>query len=340
MTSSGDLTAVKLVSEFSDHLFQIFSDVRPKKIIETGTYHGTGTTSIIASVIRRLDIHNATFYTIEVNPHNCAIALNNLKDNGLVNLVSIVNGLSIPRHLLPTMTEIEDTYVKQIDHPKIYVDHHAFERAIRYYKETDWKDVPEDLIGKCLKEFNYKPDFVLLDSGGHLGNIEFNYLINRLKGECVIALDDTNHVKHYRSLIQIQNDSRFQTIVSSKERTGYCIARFKPAFKNRGLGEKESISRGEKLFSMGKTAEAIQCFRKVLITDPFNVDALNNLGVIAFQLNDVDMAEKLLTAAIRQDPENHDTVNNLARLYQSKGEFQKAWLLFNNLTSGNEMSRP
>ncbi|GAH97755.1 unnamed protein product, partial [marine sediment metagenome] len=51
---------------------------------------------------------------------------------------------------------------------------------------------------------------------------------DNLQGECHIALDDIYHVKHHRSFKQIQEDDRFELIVHSEEKFGFCIAKFTP----------------------------------------------------------------------------------------------------------------
>ncbi|MCD6153554.1 MAG: tetratricopeptide repeat protein, partial [Syntrophobacterales bacterium] len=218
--------------EFSSRIQSFFKEKQPKKIIETGTYLGNGTTSIIAASLQQFGIEDSKFYTIEVNPKYYHTALNNLRNNGLLKYVSPLNGLSVPRKILPTLKEINEQCVKNIEFDDIFVDHQENERALLYYQETNFENLKDDLLGECLKKFDYRPDFVLLDSGGHMGNIEFNYLISQLRGECYIALDDIYHIKHHKSFLQIQRDPRFELIASSKEKFGFCIAKFAPEQKN------------------------------------------------------------------------------------------------------------
>lgn len=235
-----DGTNISAESEFSATIETLFKEHRPNKIIETGTYLGDGTTKVIASLLCQLGIDNATFYSIEVNPENFRIASANLIRKNLNAYVKLLNGLSIPRNLLPTIQEIKETYVNNIEFDDIFVDHKETERALLYYNETHFEDLQDDLIGKCLREFDYCPDFVLLDSAGHMGNIEFNYLISMLKGECHIALDDIYHIKHHKSFLQLQRDSRFTLLTSSSEKFGFCIAKFSPA-QNAYRGKQENV---------------------------------------------------------------------------------------------------
>jgi glycosyltransferase involved in cell wall biosynthesis/ADP-heptose:LPS heptosyltransferase/SAM-dependent methyltransferase/predicted O-methyltransferase YrrM len=222
------LAKVGTNSEFAENIDKIIADVRPLKIIETGTYLGTGTTQVIAKALQENNLVNSKFYSIEVNPNNYKHATANLRESRLLDFVEILNGLSIPRNMLPTIEEIENKCVKNVEFDDIFVDHKEHERALLYYRETNFDSLPDDLLEKCLEKFDYRPDFVLLDSGGHIGNIEFNYLISHIKGNCYIALDDIYHIKHHKSFLQMQNDARFTVIVSSDEKFGFCIAKFTP----------------------------------------------------------------------------------------------------------------
>lgn len=224
--SSADLTPVQTQSHFSRCIHDAFARFRPKRILETGTYFGTGTTMILASAIRATRLSDAIFYSIEVDPAHVRRASENLSRAGY--RVSILNGLSVPRRLLPTVEQIERLFVRSVVADGIVVDHEEADRAGLYHRETDFPELPDDLLGKVLAEFEYRPDFVLLDSGGHMGHVEFRYLIDKLRGPCILALDDIHHVKHYRSFRDLSADDRFDLIAASEEKFGFCLARFSP----------------------------------------------------------------------------------------------------------------
>ena len=231
-----DLTEISKGSAFSNNITDIFNKFKPSKIIETGTYLGTGTTAIIAEALRNLSIKDAKFYSIEVNPENYLEAKKNLTERGLIGYVNLLNGVSIPRTLLPSIEDIESTTVNSVQYDDIFVDHKETERTVLYFSETNFPDVRDDLLGEKLREFNYKPDFILLDSAGSMGFIEFRYLVNKLKGDCIIALDDIYHIKHHKSFRFMQSDPRFRILGSSKEKFGFCIAEFSysPVHENAG----------------------------------------------------------------------------------------------------------
>lgn len=229
--SDKSLTQIDSISEFAKQITKVIADIKPSKIIETGTFHGTGTTKIIGNAVKTQGLINTKFYSIEVNINNYKEAQKNIAKSGLGDYVTLLNGLSLPRNFLPTIEDIEKRTVKNIEFDEVFVDHREGDRARMYYNETDFADVEDSLLEQCLISFDYEPDFVLLDSGGHIGNIEFNYLLERLNKECIIALDDVNHIKHKKSLMQMMSDSRFKIIIKSDEKFGFCIAKFTPDSK-------------------------------------------------------------------------------------------------------------
>jgi hypothetical protein len=153
--------------------------------------------------------------------------------------VKLLNGLSVPRSQLPKRQDIEQRLVKHVLADQLVVDHEPESRVELYYRETDFPHVPDDTLGLVLDEFGGRADFVLLDSGGHMGFAEFQYLISRLRGPCWIALDDIYHVKHHESFVQIQSDPRFRINTVSREKFGFVIARFDP---HAGQGRRESAA--------------------------------------------------------------------------------------------------
>lgn len=224
--SAKDLTLIETQSQFARSIGDLFSRIRPSRIVETGTYFGTGTTTIIASTLRDLGIDDARFVSIEVNPRHLQRARANLEKAGLS--VELLHGLTVPRALLPSRQTIEQELVQNVIAPGLFVDHEELDRARLYFSETDFPGLPDDLLGQVLRQFDYRPDFVLLDSGGHVGYVEFRYLIEQLRGPCYLALDDIYHVKHHRSFGDVRTDRRFEVVAASEEKFGFCIARFQP----------------------------------------------------------------------------------------------------------------
>jgi ADP-heptose:LPS heptosyltransferase/peptidoglycan/xylan/chitin deacetylase (PgdA/CDA1 family)/predicted O-methyltransferase YrrM len=223
-----DLTQIQEGSGFEASLRELVLSTKPRTIIETGTYLGNGTTRIVATALRDAGLIGTTFYSIECNPVHHRQAYLNLDQAGLLPFVKPLLGLSVPRNLLPSVENILDDTVRNVVEDGIFADHQEQDRAALYYRETDFPDIPEDLIGACLEHSGRRPDLVLLDSAGHMGSVEFEYVIERLQGECYLVLDDICHVKHYRSFRLLQKDPRFTVLTSSDEKFGFCIARFNP----------------------------------------------------------------------------------------------------------------
>jgi hypothetical protein len=226
LAKNTDGTRVDTESQFARSVRDVFKRFTPRKIVETGTYLGNGTTMIIAKSLREFGIDDARFISIEINPRNIAKAEQNLSRAGLS--LAIWNGLSVPREMLPTRQQIERDLVNNVLAEDLIVDHEEADRATLYHRETDFPDLPDDLLGLALAEFENRPDFLLLDSGGHMGFVEFEYAISKLRGPCLVALDDIHHVKHFRSFQKITSDLRFTLIAVSEEKFGFCVARFNP----------------------------------------------------------------------------------------------------------------
>ena len=330
-----DVTAVRTESAFARAIDLLFSKVRPRKIIESGTFLGTGTTTIIATAIVQYGIEDAVFYTIEVNPAIHRQAKLNLEQRDLLRYVLPLNGLSVPRSLLPTYQEIEQRCIHDVEAQGLYVDHDLNVRAQLYFSETNHTDVPDDLLGKCLKKFDDRPDFLLLDSGGHMGLIEFNYVIDRLKGPCYIALDDTCHVKHYKSFLQMQKDPRFEILIAEREKTGFCIARFVPesgpdlnallasafdAFERKDFAEALETIKAAERFLDDAGAQAAHAGARVSFE---NLKGLNYLG-----MNQLDEARAAFETALHEDPVSSQACAGLGEVFYLAGMDREAKIMY------------
>src|ERR1700733_6852787 len=150
--SDKNQTLIEMESQFARRVRELFAQIRPQRIIETGTYWGTGTTTIIATALRDLDIDDAQFGSIEVNPKNLQRAQANLAKAGLS--VELINGLSVPRDMLPTLQQIEEQFVRNVQSDGLIVDHEEVDRVQRYFQETDFSDLPDDLLGETLQRFD------------------------------------------------------------------------------------------------------------------------------------------------------------------------------------------
>jgi hypothetical protein len=212
-------------SQFATCLLDLFRQIRPRRIVETGTYLGMGTTTIIGRALVQLQLQGAQFFSIEVNPVHHAVARHNVAAMGFPAM--LLQGLSVPRRLLPSREAIRQECV-EVSTDGVFVDFPEELRVDKYMEEVDFPHCQDDLLGACIRYFNGQPDFLLLDSAGHMGYVEFNYVLPLLRKQCFLALDDTHHVKHFRSVQQMKTDSRFRILAESPEKFGFCFAEFNP----------------------------------------------------------------------------------------------------------------
>lgn len=218
----------EISSQHAQIIKDCFKKYTPRKIIETGTYIGIGSTKLIASLIRDLQIEDAKFYSIECNEGFIKEAKHNINVRGLLDYVTIIKGLSVPRNLIPTEIETQEKIKKALSTEGIKVDHKEVQLGSSLYSKESKTDGLDDLLGYLIKKGCFNPDFVLLDSAGHLGSIEFDYLLRLLTYPCLIGLDDTRHIKHFESRESILKDNRFEILYETSEHTGALIAQFTP----------------------------------------------------------------------------------------------------------------
>jgi hypothetical protein len=145
---------------------------------------GEGTTKAIADAM----LGDEMVYSIEVNPRYYEIARKKHKNTS----INFLLGLSVSRPLLPT------DFTWDVP-PNIVIDHLDHNREILYKQEVSF-NVPDNMLDFALSKMDYKPDLVILDSAGHMGLVEFKELMKLAQAPFFLALDDTNHIKHYQSV--------------------------------------------------------------------------------------------------------------------------------------------
>lgn len=228
IVASDKAVTVSADSEFSRSLTALIDAHSIRRVIETGTYFGTGTTRTIGRALQAGGI-GGVCYSIEVNPVHHLVALQNLRHDGLLGIVRPLLGLSVPRAMLPTPEAVRQATIDDVAGCDVIVDHDESDRVERYLAETNNPGVPDNLLAFALQSVDFAPELVLLDSGGHMGFVEFQYLLQRLTGPTFLALDDIKHVKHQKSWAFIKADPRFEVLIESGEKFGFGFARYTPA---------------------------------------------------------------------------------------------------------------
>ena len=86
---------------------------------------------------------------------------------------------------------------------------------------------------------------------------------------------------------------------------------------------KADIKGGETLFAEGKIEEAEKCFLSIIEKDPGNKEAYNNLGVIAFQRQDIEKAVDYFSKSLETDPFYRSAVLNFCGVMRELGQLHK-----------------
>jgi tetratricopeptide (TPR) repeat protein len=74
----------------------------------------------------------------------------------------------------------------------------------------------------------------------------------------------------------------------------------------------------------GRLPEAESAYRRILLTDSHNVDALHFLGVIAYQRAEHGKAEELISRALQLKDSNAPAHNNLGNALAAQGKLKQA----------------
>lgn len=79
----------------------------------------------------------------------------------------------------------------------------------------------------------------------------------------------------------------------------------------------------------GKKRESIEEYQKALKLDPNYAEALNNLGMVFFHLNQIDKANDAFQNAIELEPKEASYYVNLGFVHYRRGDIDKAISFFN-----------
>lgn len=208
--------------------------------IETGTYVGLGSTQMIAEVFLRSG-HPELFVTIEANWSSWIKARKNLAK---YDFVTAVWGKSVAEEeavrfieedpVLQQHREYPDVWIDDVEDPrKFYINEiqgrlgggsSPIDRCIRMCAKPFFYS-GDDLLRKYLFRFRHLKPLVVLDSAGGTGYLEFSILLTLMDDKpYLVLLDDIHHLKHFRSLREIESNSGFTILASSKE-NGWLLAK-------------------------------------------------------------------------------------------------------------------
>lgn len=220
---------VKNSAKLVEALRRGITEVRPRIVVETGTYLGQGSTQAILSAFG--SEAPRAFYTIEVSRSFHQQARQNLAPH---TFVQCLWGLSIHRQKAIEFLE-QDQFIKYLDPSlDIYVDFlpdptAGYLREVRggLGDESD-QDAPQGLLAMLLENHRADRPLICLDSAGGLGWLEFHEMLRWQQAHsCLLFLDDINHVKHYRSKLHVEASPDFRVIGTDWE-DGWMVAIYDP----------------------------------------------------------------------------------------------------------------
>ena len=175
-------------SLFENEIRNVIQKYDLKEIVETGTNTGLGSTAILAKM-------GIPVVSLECSPSNYQQAKFNLNRHSHVTLL---NGLSLSKKDMVEFI-IKDKTV----HPEnIMID---TPEPIPFYLTEINFNVPEDLLFPLIQ--NNKDQLIFLDSAGGVGYLEYLKVMSLDKDLLktkTLVLDDIHHVKHYRSVKDLE----------------------------------------------------------------------------------------------------------------------------------------
>jgi len=211
--------------------------------VETGTYLGLGSTTMIASAMQA-NSQPVKFVTLEANWNSWTEARENLSKFSFVHAVfgkSLDVAASIEfikaDEAIIHHENYSDVYIDNIENPvKLYSDEMAGKlgggvprhpvKRLKYSLAHKLNYQGEDLLRKYLEEFKEQNPLVVLDSAGGVGYMEWE-VTKEVMGDSpyVVLLDDTHHLKHFRSIKEIAESDRF-TIIGESLTNGWMLAKY------------------------------------------------------------------------------------------------------------------
>lgn len=206
-------------------------------IIETGTNLGLGSTTMLAEAFKG---KNTEIHTIEVNYPIYKQAKHNLVkypnvhchygcSSGITEAITfieqdeaILNHENYPDYFIDSITDPVGFYTKEI---KGILELNR--GKVSKLKDLFKPNLQEDLLRNLINKYKDKKLLVVLDSAGGTGKLEFDITKELLKDQhYFILLDDTHHLKHFRSVQEITSSPEW-TVIGSSDQHGWMLAEHK-----------------------------------------------------------------------------------------------------------------
>jgi hypothetical protein len=239
------------ISMFADDTFitaleDLFSQNEITKIVETGTFLGLGSTTFLAKAILKSKKKLPEFITIEVDSKSYKKAVKNLAQYPFI---TPKWGLSVSSKEAKEFILNDDAILNHQKYPDLFID--DVSNPTKFYlneiegklsqssqkptfvdklKKRIWtsekNQFEDNIFQSVIPEIQNDTPLFLLDSAGGLGYLEFQKVNLLMNGHShFLILDDTHHLKHFRSCEHIYNNKNYTLIAENRER-GWLIAKF------------------------------------------------------------------------------------------------------------------
>ena len=182
-------------SERGTILIKIIKEIKPKNVVEIGTWKGLGSTKCI---IESID-NGSNFISIESNYN-----FHNLAKNNLTNYLDKVNLLY-------------GTIVTDKDVNEFVSDKNLTE------EQKKWLSEDLENLSKCeniIESIPLEIDFLLLDGGEFSTYSEWQILKSRTK---MVALDDIIELKTKQIYEELINDDNYELVIETPDGNGFCV---------------------------------------------------------------------------------------------------------------------
>jgi hypothetical protein len=238
---------------FLAKLEEIIGKYKISHFFETGTNLGLGSTTMLANSILKTGVKVEEFYTVERDPFFHEQASKNLKG---FKFVTPLLGLSVLDSEALQFLENDPALKNHSDYPDIFIDD-IIDPVAFYIKEikgnlsgqnsnsqvkttsivdklkdmfsspNKTEKVSDGLIDIYVEKIADNRPLFLLDSAGGIGYLEFLKVVSIMKNRpFFLILDDTHHIKHWRSREDVFSNSEFSVLYDDISH-GRTIAGFK-----------------------------------------------------------------------------------------------------------------
>jgi hypothetical protein len=252
--SDNPLASMSLANDesFKKALRDFLAPAQVEVVIETGTFLGLGSTRFLADFFQSTKPPRR-FVTMEVNWDHYRQARANLKPYAFVDCRW---GASVDRREALDFISTDDAIRNHRAFPDIWIDdvddpvafysaemkgslnfgrsgaqaRTLLRRLANHVRRNDFSFLwdGESLLTRFLNLHREHRPLILLDSAGGVGYLEFQITRKIMDPyEYFLILDDVHHLKHFRSLRDVQADTRFVVLAQSAAH-GWVLAHYRP----------------------------------------------------------------------------------------------------------------